>query len=207
MNFSDLTLTEFTKELASVSAAPGGGSAAALAGALGASLAAMVGRLTIGRKNYTDVSAEFEAIVPRADALKIELLELMQQDADAYAVVMQAYQLAKSNESEQAARTRAIQSALQRAAEIPLRVAQVCAEVLELGAVAGAKGNKNAASDAGVGALMAEAGLQAALLNVEINLGLIHDEEFKACIRAQLGPLKSAAANRQNILNIVQARM
>lgn len=207
MNFSDLTLTEFTKELASVSAAPGGGSAAALAGALGASLAAMVGRLTIGRKNYTDVSAEFEAIVPRADALKIELLELMQQDADAYAVVMQAYQLAKSTESEQAARTRAIQSALQRAAEIPLRVAQVCAEVLELGAVAGAKGNKNAASDAGVGALMAEAGLQAALLNVEINLGLIHDEEFKACIRAQLGPLKSAAANRQNILNIVQARM
>ncbi|MCC7164747.1 MAG: cyclodeaminase/cyclohydrolase family protein [Anaerolineae bacterium] len=207
MNFSDLTLTEFTKELASVSAAPGGGSAAALAGALGASLAAMVGRLTIGRKNYTDVSAEFEAIVPRADALKIELLELMQQDADAYAVVMQAYQLAKSTESEQAARTRAIQSALQRAAEIPLRVAQVCAEVLELGAVAGAKGNKNAASDAGVGALMAEAGLQAALLNVEINLGLIHDEEFKACIRVQLGPLKSAAANRQNILNIVQARM
>jgi formiminotetrahydrofolate cyclodeaminase len=207
MNFSDLSLVEFSQELASSSAAPGGGSAAALAGALGASLVAMVARLTIGRKNYAEVNADFEAIVPRADALQAELLDLMQQDSDAYTLVMNAYQLPKSNETEQAARTELIQSALQHAAEIPLRVAILCAEVLELSATAATKGNKNAASDAGAGALMAEAGLQAALLNVEINLGLIQDEDFKSRTQAQLGPLKHAAANRRQILDAVHARI
>lgn len=207
MTFSELTLSQFSQELASSSAAPGGGSAAALAGALGASLVAMVGRLTVGRKNYADVNAEFQAMIPRADALQAELMDLLQQDSDAYTLVMNAYQLPKSNEAEQAARAETIQAALQTAADIPLRVAGVCAEVLQLGAIAAAKGNKNAASDAGAGACLAEAGLQAALLNVEINLGLIQDPEYKARTYAQLGPLKQAAANRQAILDTVRARM
>lgn len=207
MTFSELTLSQFSQELASSSAAPGGGSAAALAGALGASLVAMVGRLTVGRKNYADVNAEFQAMIPRADALQAELMDLIQQDSDAYTLVMNAYQLPKSNEAEQAARAETIQSALQTAADIPLRVADVCAEVLQLGVIAAAKGNKNAASDAGAGACLAEAGLQAALLNVEINLGLIQDPEYKARTYAQLGPLKQAAANRQAILDTVRARM
>lgn len=207
MSFANLSLVEFNHELASSSAAPGGGSAAALAGALGASLVAMVGRLTVGRKNYAGVSAGFQEIVPRADALQAELLDLMQQDSDAYTTVMQAYQLPRANESEQAARTQAIQSALQHAAEIPLRVAQRCAEVLELSAFAAAQGNKNAASDAGAGALMAEAGLQGALLNVEINLGLIEDEAFRERMRAQVEPLYRTAANRQAILDTVRARI
>jgi formiminotetrahydrofolate cyclodeaminase len=167
----------------------------------------MVARLTVGRKNYQAANAEFEAIVPRADALRTELLDLIQQDSDAYTVVMQAYQLPKSGEAEQAARTQAIQAALEHAAEIPLRVANACAEVLEWSATAAAKGNKNAASDAGAGALMAEAGLQAALLNVEINLGLIRDDEFKRRMRAQLEPLKRAAQERHAILDTVRARM
>jgi len=207
MSFAQLSLDTFSSELASASAAPGGGSAAALSGALGASLVAMVCRLTIGRKQYENVRAEFENILPRADALRVELLDLMQQDADAYTQVMNAYQLPKATDVEKKARTETIQTALQHAAEIPLRVATACAQVLGMSETAASKGNKNAASDGGAGALMAEAGLRAALLNVEINLGLIHSDEFNSAIRAQLVPLKEAAERRQAILDQVQARI
>src|SRR6186997_2215017 len=178
MSYSEMTLTDFGNELSSASAAPGGGSAAALSGALGAALAAMVCRLTIARKNYEAVQAEFEAILPRAEARRAELMELMQSDADAYTRVMGAYQLKKETDEEKKARTDAIQHALKEAAEVPLTVAMACADVLAMSESAALKGNKNAASDGGAGALMAEAGLRAAILNVEINLRLILDEEF-----------------------------
>lgn len=202
-----MTLEQFLDALASASPAPGGGSAAAMSGATGAALVAMVARLTIGRKNYQNVSAEFENILPRADALRAELLDLMQQDADAYSRVMDAYQLPKDTDAEKTARAAAIQNALQHAADIPLRVAQACAQVLEMSATAAAHGNKNAASDAGAGALMAEAGLRAALLNVEINLGLITDAAFVSKMRGELEQLKHSAAKRQTILETVQTRL
>ena len=207
MSFSDSTLVAFTQDLASASPAPGGGSTAALAGALGASLVAMVCHLTIGRKNYQNVSEKFQAMLPRAEALRAELLNAIQHDADAYSQVMIAYQLPKDSDAEKSVRTRAIQNALKHAAEIPLRVATACAEILEMAEIAAAHGNKNAASDAGAGALMAEAGLRAALLNVEINLGLVQDEAFNSNTRAQLEPLKRVAAKRQSILDSVQARI
>ncbi len=202
-----MTLEQFHDELASASPAPGGGSAAAMAGALGAALVAMVARLTIGRKNYQDVNAEFENLLPRADALRAELLQLMVHDADAYRRVMDAYQLPKDTDAAKTARADAIQSALQHAANVPLRVAQACAEILEMAQRAAARGNKNAASDAGAGALMAEAGLRAALLNVEINLGLIQDERFVARLRAEIQPLEQRAAQRQAILDTVHTRL
>lgn len=202
-----MTLEQFHDELASASPAPGGGSAAAMAGALGAALVAMVARLTIGRKNYQEVNAEFENLLPRADALRAELLQLMVHDADAYRRVMDAYQLPKDTDAAKTARADAIQSALQHAANVPLRVAQACAEILEMAQRAAARGNKNAASDAGAGALMAEAGLRAALLNVEINLGLIQDERFVARLRAEIQPLEQRAAQRQAILDTVHTRL
>lgn len=207
MSYSDLKLASFLEELASAAPAPGGGSAAALAGATAAALVAMVCRLTIGRKNYADVSAEFEAILPRADALRIQLIELIDADAAAYSGVMAAYQLPRENDSEKAARMEAIQAALKAAARIPLEIAHACAEVLEMGAAAAERGNKNAASDGGAGALLAEAGLRAALLNVEINLGLIEDEAFVEATRRELEPLRHAAEQRQAILDAVQARL
>jgi formiminotetrahydrofolate cyclodeaminase len=202
-----MTIEQFLDELASGAPTPGGGSAAALAGALGAALVAMVARLTIGRKNYADVESEFQALLPRADALRAELFALMQHDAEAYGRVMAAYQLPKETDAEKTARTAAIQHALQGAAETPLRVAVACAQVLALSEFACARGNKNAASDAGAGAVMAEAGLRTALLNVEINLGLIQDQTFVARMRAALEPLKRAAAKRQAILDTVQTRL
>lgn len=202
-----MTLSDYLSELASAAPAPGGGSAAALAGALGASLVAMVSRLTIGRKNYADVSPQFEAILPRADALRDELIGLMQEDSAAYAGVMEAYRMPKETDDEKETRERAIQESLIYASEIPLRVAQACAEILMQSELAAEQGNKNAASDGGAGALMAEAGLQAALLNVRINLGLIKDETYVAEMRAQLEPLVHIAEKRQSILETVQTRL
>lgn len=158
-------------------------------------------------QNYQDVNAEFENLLPRADALRAELLQLMVHDADAYRRVMDAYQLPKDTDAAKTARADAIQSALQHAANVPLRVAQACAEILEMAQRAAARGNKNAASDAGAGALMAEAGLRAALLNVEINLGLIQDERFVARLRAEIQPLEQRAAQRQAILDTVHTRL
>lgn len=207
MAFSEMSLAAFNDELASASAAPGGGAAAALSGSLGAALVAMVCRLTIGRKNYEDVSAQFEEILPRADALRVELLELMQEDADSYSRVMDAYALPKGTDEEKQARMDSIQTALKHASELPFQVATACGQVLEMSETAVAFGNKNAASDAGAGALLAEAGLRAALLNVEINLGLIRDEEFVTRMRENIQPLKRLAEKRQGILDAVQNRI
>jgi formiminotetrahydrofolate cyclodeaminase len=207
MSLASLSLAQFLDELASAAPAPGGGSAAAYSGALGAALVAMVCRLTIGRKNYEDVSAEFEAMLPRADALRHALLQLMEQDATAYGQVMTAYQLPKASDADKAARNAAIQAALKQAAEIPLNVATACATVLEMSAVAASKGNKHAASDGGAGSALAEAGLTSALLNVEINLGLIQDEAFVNRMRDAIEPLRRAALKRQAILDTVQTRL
>lgn len=208
MSLSEKSLQSFLDEVASAEPAPGGGSVAALSGALGASLVAMVCRLTIGKKGYEAVSDEMQAILPRAEALQRELRDLMQADTDAYARVMDAYKLPKQTDAEKAARTRAIQDALKHASNVPLRVAELCAQVLELARPIAEKGNKNAASDGGVGALMAEAGLRGAAFNVSINLGAINDETFVHEHRARVQQLLTDAEQRKHeILKIVQARL
>lgn len=208
MTFAFSSLQSFLDQVASAEPAPGGGSVAALSGALGASLVAMVCRLTIGKKGYEAVSAEMESILPRAEELQRELRDLMQADTDAYARVMDAYKLPKQTDVEKSARTRAIQDALKRASDVPLRVAELCVQVLELARPIAEKGNKNAASDGGVGALMAEAGLRGAALNVSINLGVINDELFVRRHRERVQKLLADAEQRKReILQIVEGRM
>jgi len=208
MTFTSQPLATFLDQVASVEPAPGGGSVAALSGSLAASLVAMVCRLTIGKKNYESVSAEMQSILPRAEKLQHELADLMQADTDAYARVMQAYQLPKSTEVEKTARTNAIQDALKHASDVPLDVAEHCAQVLEFVRVVAAKGNKNAASDGGVGALMAEAGLRGAALNVSINLGAITDQDFVRAHRERVDKLVAdAKIAKDEILKIVESRL
>lgn len=208
MSFSEKSLQTFLDQVASAEPAPGGGSVAALSGALGASLVAMVCRLTIGKKGYEMVSAEMESILPRAEQLQRDLRDLMQADTDAYARVMDAYQLPKQTDAEKSTRTRAIQDALKHASDVPLRVAELCVQVLELARPVAEKGNKNAASDGGVGALMAEAGLRGAALNVSINLGAITDELFVRRHRERVQKLLVEADQRKReILQIVEGRM
>ena len=201
-------LQQFLDELASAQAVPGGGSVAALSGALAAALLAMVCRLTIGKKSYESVSAEMETLLSRVEPFQFELRELMQADMDAYARVMDTYKLPKASEAEKLARTNAIQDALKHASDVPLRVAELCAQLIELARPIAQNGNKNAASDAGVGALMAEAGLRGAAFNVSINLGSIQDQAFLSTHRARVEKLiENAARQKHEILGIVEGRM
>ncbi|MEO8638580.1 MAG: cyclodeaminase/cyclohydrolase family protein [Chloroflexota bacterium] len=174
---TDLSIQAFLERLGSSDPVPGGGSAAALAAAMGAALVAMVAELTIGRPAY----AEHEATVRhlRFDALdrRTELLSLAHEDATAYDVVVRARHMPKDSEAERAARTDALQKAMTEAARIPLRAAVVASEVLDLAERIAPIGNRNAASDAGVAAQLAAAGLHGALLNVRINLPYLADDD------------------------------
>lgn len=165
----------FLGAVASSAPAPGGGSVAAHAGALGAALAQMVAGLTIGKKKYAAVDAEMKEIAIRAAALTNALSALVQRDADAYTGVASAYSLPKDTDTDRAVRDQAIQDALLKAADVPLETARACAEVAELALTAAERGNSNAVSDAGVAALLAEAGCRAASYNVRINATSIID--------------------------------
>lgn len=208
LSLADQPLQQFLDALASGEPVPGGGSVAALSGALAASLLAMVCRLTVGKKGYESVSGDMQNILARVEPLQIKFRDLMQSDIDAYAGVIQAYGLPKNDDMEKAARTRAIQTALKHASEVPLRVAELCATVLDLAIPVATKGNKNAVSDAGVGALLAEAGLRGAALNVTINLGSIKDEQFTAAHRQRVEALiAQAEQNKREVLNIVEGKL
>lgn len=174
-----LSLPGFGEALASSAATPGGGCASALSGSLAAGLVAMVARTTTGER-FAEVAPRMEEAASEADGLRVELLGLVDEDAAAFETVMAAFRLPKETDAEKAARSAAIQEAYKAAAEPPLRVCRDALRVLELAAHVAADGNPNAASDAGVAALLAAAALEGAALNVETNLGSIKDEAYRA---------------------------
>jgi formiminotetrahydrofolate cyclodeaminase len=178
-----LTLTEFADALGSEQTAPGGGSAAALAGALGGALAVMVARLTLGRPKYAAHQDEMAVVEVRAELLKTKLLTLVDADTAAYNQVTDAFKLPKDTEAQKVERAAAVQAAFRAATEVPLATAEACAEVLALSGQVAAHGNRNAASDAAVAALLSHAGLRGAVRNVRINLGSLEDETFR--VRAE----------------------
>ena len=175
-------LGEWMDSVASASPSPGGGTASAVAGAVAAALAAMVGRLTAGRKKYAAVDGEFRALVERAEALRLRLMRLGEEDAAAYDAVSAAYGVPKT---EEARRTAAIQAALIEATRVPLETLRAAREVAALAARAAEAGNRNAASDAGVGALLAEAAARGAAYNVRINVAGMPDRAAGAPFAAE----------------------
>ena len=177
-----MKLVDFLSDLASDSPTPGGGSVAALGGALAAALTSMVANLTIGKKKYADVQEDVQAILAKTEGLRLELTELMEEDAAAFDKVMAAMRLPKETDEEKAARTQVLQAALVDAAMVPLAVMEKCVQAIALARVAAEKGNKNAVSDAGVAALMGRAGAHAAKLNVLINLSWIQADEHKGFV-------------------------
>jgi glutamate formiminotransferase/formiminotetrahydrofolate cyclodeaminase len=205
------TLSDFLAELASDSPAPGGGSVAALSGALAAGLTSMVANLTIGKPKYAEAEADMRSVLARSEALRLELEQLIEEDRQAFDRVMAAMKLPKETADDQAKRAAALQSALVDAASVPLDVMGKCVEVISLARVAAEKGNRNAVSDAGVAALMARAGTHAARLNVMINLPGIKSGEhsaFVATARALARDL-SASADRgaADVLSTVEAKL
>ncbi len=160
----------FVDELAAATPAPGGGSAAAYAGAMGAALAAMVAGLSIGRKKYAEVEPQMKAILDEANRLREALVRAVDEDAAAFAGVLVAFKLPKDTPEHEAARMEAIEEATLKAAEVPLENARRALKVMELCVQAAALGNLNAISDAAAGAALARAALVSAGYNVRINL-------------------------------------
>ncbi|MFM8301803.1 MAG: glutamate formimidoyltransferase [Gemmatimonadota bacterium] len=189
-----ISLAGFVGEVASSAPVPGGGSVAAHAGALGAALAQMVAGLTVGKKKYAAVDAEMKEIAIRAATLVRRLGELRVEDAQAYASVSAAYQLPKEMPEQQTARETAIQAALVGAAMTPLETARCCAEVAALAATCAEQGNTNAASDAGVAALMAEAACRGAAYNVRINVVAMPDRAAGTPLAAEAQALVARCA-------------
>jgi glutamate formiminotransferase/formiminotetrahydrofolate cyclodeaminase len=169
------SLTSYVAEVAAPTPAPGGGSVAAHVAALGAALAQMVAGLTVGRRRYAAVEAEMQTVAREAAELVNELNDLAARDSRAYEAVMAAYRLPKDTPDQASARQAAITGALIEAARVPLETARACARVARLAATAAEKGNTNAASDAGVAALLAEAACRGASYNVQINVSTLAD--------------------------------
>jgi formiminotetrahydrofolate cyclodeaminase len=188
---TDNQVDQFLDALASSAPAPGGGSVAALAGALGAALVSMVCNLTVGKKRYADVQDDIAALLVQSEALRHKLTDLLEADVQAFTGVSTAYRMPRSTDEEKMARSEAIQQALKGATVVPMEVAEACVQVLDLCTPAAEKGNVNAVSDAGVAALMAEAALRSAALNVIININAIKDESFSGQMREKLNALLS----------------
>ena len=191
-----LSHQRFTDLLASFQASeptPGGGSASALGGAVGASLLAMVAGLAKPRVHTTEDTVRLAAARARCAALSDWLAALMDRDSDAYELVVAAFRSPKSTEAEQIARSLRIQEALRSATEAPLDVMRACAEAIGQAAVVAAYGNSNASSDVRVGLEMLGAGLRGARLNVDVNLASMKDEAFIAAVRGEADRLAAEA--------------
>lgn len=201
-------INQFMDELASSAPAPGGGSVAALAGAMGAALVSMVCNLTIGKKKYADVEEEIKAILEQSETLRREFLNLLEADVAAYTKVSEAMKMPRETEEQKVVREEALDKALKEATEVPLRVAEACVKVIDLCRPVAEKGNVNAVSDAGVAVVMAEAGLRSAALNVLINLGWLKDEAFKKEAQARLDKLLEGKAQlKEEIYEFVKSKL
>ncbi len=200
----DKKVSNFLNELASNSPTPGGGSVAALAGALGAALISMVGNLTVGKKKYEDVEEDIKKIISSSEKLRYELSQLIEEDVKVFNNFMATYKMPKETEDEKKIRTEKMQEALIKAAKVPLRVAYKCLDILSLSKEVAEKGNINVVSDAGVAALMAEAALESAILNVKINLKMIKDEKTKEELSSSIQELLlKEKGQKEKVLEIV----
>ncbi len=208
MSFREMSLTQFGEVLASGQPTPGGGCASALAGALAAGLTAMVARTTAASKKFADRAQRMNEIVVEADRLRGEFLTLVDEDARTFDQVMAAFRMPKEAAEQQAARSEAIQQAYRAAVEPPGNVCDRSLRVLELALEVAEQGNPSAASDAGVGGLLAATALEGGALNVQINLGSIKDEAFREAQSARIRAVQlQGQALRDKALAVVRGKL
>jgi len=194
MNQSSADMTQssvekFLDDLAGGNPTPGGGSAAAIMGAMGAALVSMVCNVTIGKKGYEGVEAEMRSVLSESERVRRRLTAMVAEDIAAFDSILAAYKLPKATEEDKAARAAAIQAGLRRATEVPLDCARVCAEVIALSRRASEQGYLNVISDGGVGVLAGFTGLRSAALNVYINAPALKDRAFAERATSELGRL------------------
>jgi formiminotetrahydrofolate cyclodeaminase len=192
-DIKDTEIEQFLAALASQSATPGGGSAAAILGAMGAALVSMVCNLTIGKKKYAEVEGDMQAVLAKSETLRRKLIGMIEDDVRAFDAVMGAYGMPKESDEDKAARGEAIQAALKLATDVPLACARAAREVIDIAATASDKGNLNVISDAGVGVLAGYAALRSAALNVFTNARMITDRTFAEAKLNELNQLLAGA--------------
>jgi len=180
MKLVDRSISEFTKVLSSDAPAPGGGSTAALGGALGAALLGMVASLTVGRVRYAESEPLMKSAIKRAEELRLKMLDIIDRDTDAYNAVTEVFSMPNDTDDEKASRSAALQDALKACTLTPFEMIECSLMALELADEMVGRCNVNAASDLGVAVLNLKASAQGAWLNVLINLDGIKDEIFSA---------------------------
>lgn len=178
MQLAELTVRGFADLLGSDAPAPGGGSAAALAGTLGAALTAMVGSLTVGRKKYAEFDGLARETLEKAQDLEHRFLDVMERDTEAFNAVSAVFAMPKGTDQEKEARAAAMQEALQGCTKTPFEMMELSLEALRLTGGLVDRSNASAASDLGCAALSLKAAIQGAWLNVLINIGGIQDQAF-----------------------------
>ena len=176
------TCSQLLAELASKAPTPGGGGTAALVGAAGVALGNMVGNLTTGKKKYAAVEEKIQALNAKAETLRKELEALVQEDAEAFAPLAAAYGLPKDTPEQAADKERVMETALTRAALVPIKIMQKCLEGITLAYSYAVDGSTMAISDAGCAAVLCKAALQAASLNVFVNTKLMTNREFATAL-------------------------
>ncbi len=184
----------FLEELAAATPAPGGGSAAAYAGAMAAALVGMVARLTMGKKKYASVEARMRTLAEEADHLRASLAESVRGDAEAFEAVIAASRLSRDTQAEAAARDSALEAATVRAAQVPLLVARETTSAAEMALEAAEHGNSNAFSDAASALHLAGAGLRAAAANVRVNAAQLRDRGAAQALLAEVERLEQRMA-------------
>jgi glutamate formiminotransferase/formiminotetrahydrofolate cyclodeaminase len=203
-----MDLRQFCNETLSDSPAPGGGSVAALMGALGISLGGMVANLSAGKRGWEDKLKYFSDWAVKAQQLKDELLFLVDEDTAAFNKVMDAFALPKDSAEEKAARSAAIQMANKYASEIPLRVMETALKSYQVLAEMAEKGNPASISDVGVGLLATRACIDGAAMNVRINLAGLKDEKLKSEIQGKVQKISAESESEfKTIIQIVESKL
>ncbi len=207
-SYESTTISNFLETLSSDAPAPGGGSVAALSGAMAAALVCMVCNLTIGREKFAAQENEIISIRDKASQLREELVQAIAKDIDAYNQVIACYKLPKSTAEDKIERQKAMQASLKRANEVPYEAAELCDRILQLDKSLPKIGNPNAVSDVAVSAQLAEAGLQSALYNVDINCNYIKDDDYTAVYRKKRADLsKHGSKLKEEILVEVRSML
>ena len=201
----DLAVHDFSAQLAAKQPTPGGGSAAALVGGLGAGLVSMVCRYTVGRERYADVEEAAQRVLVRAEELRVELEQAVEEDVAAYGSYSRAQSMPRETDAEQGARNAALQTALRESTSVPLGVAERSTELLELAVEAAEIGNPFLISDAAVGAELAAAARASAELNVRLNVGGLEDEAFADESRARLQAMDARVGGRELVERAARA--
>lgn len=204
MKLIEKTIIDFVNDVDSSSPAPGGGSVSALAGSLGTALARMVGHLTVGKKAYKKLTEEeqqnFEVTLLQLEDIKDQLLLLVDEDTEAFNQIMVAFKLPKATDEEKLLRKEAIEEATKGAIDVPMKVALLSAEAIDILDVILEYGNKNCTSDVGVAVTQLIASVQGALMNVKINLSGLSDEEEKSALLQEANSIFETATEKASSL-------